>query len=132
MFTDNLARILDEFSHLPPMFSPNDRHTNKRRRNATDNSFRVVQMARQMMEEIDAVAADPVGMSGEAYYELGLAYACGRTQPMDLVSAHKWFNVAMMQGYRPAAERRAELAFEMTADEIAAALRQARAFITRH
>jgi uncharacterized protein len=40
--------------------------------------------------------------------------------------------VAVMQGYRPAAERRAELAFEMTADEIAAALRQARAFITRH
>ncbi len=89
-------------------------------------------MARQMMEEMNAVAADPAGMSGDAYYELGLAYACGREQPMDLVAAHKWFNVAVMQGCRRAAERRAELACEMTSEEIAAALREARVFITRH
>jgi hypothetical protein len=49
-----------------------------------------------------------------------------------LVSAHKWFNVALMQGYRAAAERRAELAFEMTPEQIATALREARAFLTRH
>ncbi|MCX7325192.1 MAG: SEL1-like repeat protein [Hyphomicrobiales bacterium] len=89
-------------------------------------------MARQMMEEVDAMASPPAGMSGEAYYELGLSYACGRSQPVDLVSAHKWFNVAVMQGYRAAAERRAELAFEMTPDQIATALREARAFVTRH
>jgi hypothetical protein len=37
-----------------------------------------------------------------------------------------------MQGYREAVQRRAELASEMTSDEIAAALREARALITRH
>lgn len=89
-------------------------------------------MARQMMEEVDVVATPPAQMSGEAYYELGLSYACGRTQPIDLVSAHKWFNVALMRGYRAAAERRAELACEMTPEQIAMALREARAFVTRH
>ncbi|MGL4440091.1 MAG: hypothetical protein ACRCUE_12550 [Bosea sp. (in: a-proteobacteria)] len=89
-------------------------------------------MARQMMEEIDAVAAAPAVMTGEACYELGLAYASGRSQPIDLVAAHKWFNVAVIHGYREAALRRAELAAEMSADEIAAALREARALITRH
>ena len=89
-------------------------------------------MARQMMEEIDAVAAAPVVMSGEACYRLGLACASGRTQPVDKVAAHKWFNVALMQGYREAALARAEVADQMTADEIAKALREARALITRH
>lgn len=89
-------------------------------------------MARQMMDEIDAVAAAPAVMTGEACYELGLAYASGRSQPIDLVAAHKWFNVAVMQGYREAATRRAELSGEMSAEEIAKALREARALITRH
>lgn len=89
-------------------------------------------MARQMMDTIDAVSTSAAEMTGEAFYQLGLSYSSGRSHPIDLVAAHKWFNVALMQGYRPAAERRAELAHEMTADEIAAALREARAFITRH
>jgi hypothetical protein len=84
------------------------------------------------MDMEDAVVAVPQGLPGEAYYELALNYACGRTQPVDRVAAHKWFNVALMQGYKPAAERRAELAGEMTSDEIAAALKAARAFVTRH
>jgi hypothetical protein len=89
-------------------------------------------MARQIMETADEMESSPSGMSGEAYYELGLSYACGRSHSIDLVSAHKWFNVALMQGYRAAAERRAELAFEMTPEQIATALREARAFLTRH
>jgi TPR repeat protein len=92
----------------------------------------MVEMARQMMEEVDAVAAVPAAMSGEACYQLGLACASGRVQPIDRIAAHKWFNVALMQGYREAALARAELAGEMTADEIAKALREARALITRH
>lgn len=89
-------------------------------------------MARIMMEETDAIAGTPVKMSADGYYELGLSYASGRSVPVDYVTAHKWFNVALMLGYRQAAERRAELAGEMTKDEIAAALREARAFVTRH
>jgi TPR repeat protein len=131
--------VYGQFSaHFRQIFaSPTHDHANDQR-NRTAGDFgsgqtdRVVQMARQMMEQIDAVAAAPAAMTGEACYELGLAYASGRTQPIDLVAAHKWFNVAVMQGYHEAAQRRAELASEMTSDEIAAALREARALITRH
>jgi uncharacterized protein len=87
---------------------------------------------RQMMDMVDGGAVLPQEASAEAYYEMGLMHACGRHRPVDLVAAHKWFNVAMMKGSKAAAERRAELAGEMSKDEIAAALREARAFITRH
>jgi hypothetical protein len=89
-------------------------------------------MARLSMDMYDAVAAQAVEMPAEAYYEMGLAHACGRSQPIDLVAAHKWFNVALMKGCKAAAERRAELAGEMSAEEIATALREARAFVTKH
>jgi TPR repeat protein len=89
-------------------------------------------MPRQTIKEINPVAAAPVAMTGEACYKLGLAYASGRSQPIDLVAAHKWLNVAVMQGFREAVLRRAELASEMSHEEIAAALREARALITRH
>lgn len=89
-------------------------------------------MAHQLVGKIETVAAVPAPMSGEACYEMGLAYASGRSQPIDLVAAHKWFNVAVINGYREAALRRAELASEMSAEDIALALRQARAMITRH
>ncbi len=111
----------------------NDRQDNKRRRNIKMNKpDRVAKMARQMMEEIDQVAATPEVLTGEACYEMGLAFSSGRSQPVDLVAAHKWFNVALMQGYREASARRSEVASEMTTDEIAEALREARALITRH
>ena len=88
-------------------------------------------MARFEMTGAEA-AAGPGQASGEAFYELGLMYAAGRTVPVDRVSAHKWFNVAVAQGYRPAAGMRAEVAQEMTSEEIAAAQREARLFLTRH
>jgi TPR repeat protein len=89
-------------------------------------------MARLTIDMMDAVAAQVAETPAQAYYEMGLAHACGRSAPLDLIAAHKWFNVAFMKGCAEAAQRRAELASEMTSDEIAAALREARAFITRH
>jgi uncharacterized protein len=78
------------------------------------------------------VAMVPAQAAPEAYFELGLMYAAGRTAPADLVSAHKWLNIAVARGYRPAAERRAEIAREMSAAEIAEAQREARLWLTRH
>ena len=69
---------------------------------------------------------------GEAFFELGMKSASGRSGPADLVTAHKWFNVAVARGYRTAADVRSELAREMSAEEIAAAQREARLFLTRH
>ena len=84
------------------------------------------------------VDADEVArtMPADADGEAGMLYAAGRSRAADLVAAHKWLNVAVMRGYLPAAQRRAELAQEMTSEEISVAQRQARLWlagtITRH
>jgi len=67
----------------------------------------------------------------EALYELGVAYstgACGTE--IDLIEAHKWFNLAALNGNGRAQESRAELADYMSAREIAEAQRQARAWLS--
>jgi uncharacterized protein len=79
-----------------------------------------------------ALQTIPFDADGEAFYQLGLIHACGRGQPVDRIAAHKWFNVALARGFRPAAEARSELAHEMAADEVSLALREARAFLTLH
>ena len=84
-----------------------------------------------MMEEIEMAAA-PAAMNGDACYQLALSYASGRSRPVDLVSAHTWFNIAVLHGCRDAVARRAELASEMTPAELTAALKAARALMTRH
>lgn len=89
-------------------------------------------MARMEMSAIPASLVIPTEASAEAYYELGLMYAAGRGIPVDLVTAQKWFNVAQARGCSRAAAHRQELALEMTRDEIAKALKEARAFLTRH
>ncbi len=83
-------------------------------------------------------ALDPTSLTmpalaeGTTFFELGMKYASGRSGPADLVTAHKWFNVAVARGCRTAATLRSELAREMSAEEIAAAQREARLFLTRH
>ena len=52
--------------------------------------------------------------------------------PTDLVSAHKWFNLAAMKGNKDAIELRQEIAANMSPAEIAAAQRAARAWLTTH
>lgn len=68
----------------------------------------------------------------ESLFERGLAYSAGRGGSVDLIEAHKWFNLAASRGDRTAAAHREELAKEMTREEIAAALRSAREWISRH
>jgi TPR repeat protein len=70
--------------------------------------------------------------NAEGLYELGLMYATGRNGFSDLVSAHKWFNIAAFRGHDEAKRRRAEVALEMSREEIAAAQRAARDWITSH
>jgi uncharacterized protein len=56
----------------------------------------------------------------------------GESTPVDMVSAHKWFNIAAMRGSREAVRHRCEIASEMSSAEIAAAQRAARTWLTRH
>lgn len=65
-----------------------------------------------------------------AYYDLGVAYSTGsHGVHCDLVEAHKWFNLAAVQGHEEAAWCRADVSDEMTAREIAEAQRQAREWL---
>ena len=68
-----------------------------------------------------------------ALYELGIAYSTGTGgTEIDLIEAHKWFNLAALSGCTRGQQCRAEIAIEMTAREIAEAQRQARAWLGSH
>ena len=67
----------------------------------------------------------------DALFELGVTYSTGRGgAEVDLVEAHKWFNLAALQGCTRGQQCRAEISVEMTAREIAEAQRQARAWLS--
>ena len=62
-----------------------------------------------------------------AYYDLGMVYSTGASGiGVDLIQAHKWFNLAAVAGNVAAQECRAEIAEDMTAREISVARRAAR------
>lgn len=66
----------------------------------------------------------------DALYALGCAYSAGaQGADPDLIEAHKWFNLAALNGSRLAQESRAEISDFMSAREIAEAQRQARAWV---
>ena len=66
----------------------------------------------------------------DALFDLGVAYSTGRGGvTVDLIEAHKWFNLAALSGSIRGQECRAEIALEMSAREIAEAQRQARAWL---
>ena len=74
--------------------------------------------------------ADAASGDIQALYELGVAYSTGSGGvAVDLVEAHKWFNLAALNGSAIAQECRADIAEDMTAREIAEAQRQARAWL---
>lgn len=72
-------------------------------------------------------------LSGEELYRRGIeASVADDVGQFDLVTAHKWFNLAAMLGNSEARTYRAELAREMTAEEVAEAQRLAREFLATH
>lgn len=86
-----------------------------------------IQSARFLLESRLAEAARG---SAEAYFDLGIAYSCGTGGvEIDMIEAHKWFNLAALAGSEQGQQLRAEIAEEMTAREIAEAQRQARSWI---
>jgi len=75
--------------------------------------------------------ADAEAGNVDALFELGVAYSTGRGGvAVDLIEAHKWFNLAALNGSTRGQECRAEISVEMTAREIAEAQRQARAWLS--
>ena len=69
----------------------------------------------------------------EALYDLGVSFSTGAGGvSVDLIEAHKWFNLAALSGDTRSQHCRAEISSEMTAREIAEAQRQARAWLGGH
>lgn len=68
----------------------------------------------------------------DACFDLGVAFSTGSNGvEIDLIEAHKWFNLAALAGHGEAQACRAEISDEMTAREIAEAQREARAWLAR-
>jgi uncharacterized protein len=89
-------------------------------------------MARYELAEVEGASLGQAYASGDVLFELGIRYSTGRSVPADLVSAHKWFNLAAMRGKSEAFRYRREIAAEMSETEIAAAQRAARDWLARH
>ena len=71
-------------------------------------------------------------ISPEALFALGMECSIGGNVPADLVSAHKWFNLAAMKGNEDAVRLRREIAAQMSNAEIGAAQRAARDYIKQN
>lgn len=82
---------------------------------------------------IDSRLRDAARGDWDACYDLGVDYSTGANGvALDLIEAHKWFNLAASRGGHEGARYcRAEIADEMTAREIAEAQTRARAWLNQ-
>lgn len=79
---------------------------------------------------IESRIADAARGNCDALYDLGICYSTGTAGvEIDLIEAHKWFNLAAVAGIDAAQGARADVAEDMSAREIAEAQRQARAWL---
>ena len=83
---------------------------------------------------IDQDTAIPVQATAvpDVLFERGLYWSSGRSGVVNLVAAHKWFNLAALKGRSDAIQMRREVAELMSETEIAAAQREARDWMTTH
>jgi uncharacterized protein len=79
---------------------------------------------------IESRLRDAARGDARACFDLGIVYSSGAEGvAMDLVEAHKWFNIASVSGSEEAQQCRAEIAEDMTAREIIEAQKAARAWL---
>lgn len=80
--------------------------------------------------EMASGGAEPA--NAEDCFGLGMVFSAGAGVAIDLVQAHKWFNIAAMRGHRDAAQMRREIAEQMSDSEIGCAQRAARDWLKAH
>ncbi|MGA8588921.1 MAG: hypothetical protein WB803_06495 [Pseudolabrys sp.] len=80
--------------------------------------------------EMASGGAEPA--NAEDCFGLGRVFSAGAGVAIDLVQAHKWFNIAAMRGHRDAAQMRREIAEQMSDSEIGCAQRAARDWLKAH
>ncbi|MGI9384136.1 MAG: SEL1-like repeat protein [Methyloligellaceae bacterium] len=89
-------------------------------------------MARMDLSIVEQAESAAQTGASDALFELGLLYCTGRDVEPDLVTAHKWFNLAALRGNNAARDYRVELAREMTEAQIATAQKSAREWLATH
>jgi TPR repeat protein len=89
-------------------------------------------MARMELSEFAEAGIGQAAAAADTMFELGMMYSSGRTGAIDLVTAHKWFNIAAMKGHTEAARLRREISGEMSDAEIGQAQRAARDWLRVH
>ena len=82
--------------------------------------------------DLDTAIAIEMTAMPDTLFEQGVYWASGRAGMVDLVAAHKWFNLAALKGRVDAIALRREVAEQMSEVEIATAQREARAWMTAH
>jgi hypothetical protein len=82
--------------------------------------------------DLDSATAVEASAIPDVLFERGLYWASGRSGVVNLVAAHKWFNLAAVKGRADAVQMRREIAELMSEVEIATAQREARAWMTAH
>ena len=82
--------------------------------------------------DLDNAAPVEANAIPDVLFERGLYWASGRSGVVNLVAAHKWFNLAAMKGRVDAVALRREVAEMMSDVEIAMAQREARTWMTTH
>ena len=83
-----------------------------------------------MALEIAINAVEPKDADG--CFALGMTYSIGAGGAVDLIEAHKWFNIAASRGHADGARLRREIATQMEDAEIGRAQRAARDWLKSH
>lgn len=89
-------------------------------------------MARFEVHSADMATFGEKPVTADILYQMGLESASGRHGSADLVTAHKWFNIAALKGNQDAARYRKEISAEMSSMQIAEAQRSAREWLSMH
>ena len=86
----------------------------------------------QGLFDMDTATAVEATAIPDVLFERGMYWASGRSGVVNLVAAHKWFNLAALKGRTDALPLRREVAELMSDAEIATAQREARTWMTAH
>ena len=86
-------------------------------------------MARLALNEFEAGYLGQRTEDCDLFFDLGMMYATGRSVAIDLIAAHKWFNLACLRGKQAAKSYREEVAAELSQPQLAQALQAARSFL---
>jgi len=89
-------------------------------------------MARIELAEAELAQMSSSGGQCEALFNLGLKYSVGIDVETDMITAHKWFNLAVIAGNDRAKEYRQEISRELSGSEIVEAQKLAREWVSVH